>query len=349
MSLCGRQRAYTSWFLSVKCLCWFWGLFICSKGAALLDLGCRGTFLVSSHSHHFFLVHVIHLCCSCSNALRFTSDMHDPPKNRWMNHRCYLHCSCVKMRRMHHEYYLHYFYQINWKLSLAMLSRNWFNKMSVPSKSDMKAAIKEVRMSFSCFTRPDIISGSKAIEKSWDKTQGLIASSCRRSWSFTEVPLSQTISRNDVRCLGYMYICACGHCDTQEASKSFSSLKGLSRCLLIITVQLWKSDDSCNDVCVCALAIGYYVPLAVFLRETHPDSPPVCMIQVWCRLVAVRWEYSKPCHISQRPIWWSNRIIFMSMPMAWYTRERVSFATLFLLKCRFICPTFMIGQNDPRS
>eukprot|EP00960_Hanusia_phi_P042818 755723-Hanusia_phi.AAC.4 len=24
---------------------------------------------------------------------------------------------------------------------------------------------------------------------------------------------------------------------------------------------------------------GYYVPLAVYLRETHPDSPPVCMIQ----------------------------------------------------------------------
>ncbi|EKX51733.1 vacuolar sorting protein 23A [Guillardia theta CCMP2712] len=99
--------------------------------------------------------------------------------------------------------------------------------MSAPSKSDMKAAIKEVQRQL--------------------KSHGIkLKDSSRQAADALEVLQKFPYLRPSV---GMM----------SGSEQKFFKLEG--------TVQMFFNSN------------GYYVPLAVFLRETHPDSPPVCMIQ----------------------------------------------------------------------
>ena len=45
---------------------------------------------------------------------------------------------------------------------------------------------------------------------------------------------------------------------------------------------------------------GYYVPLAVYLRNDHPGSPPVCIIQVYTLSARVSAHVSVYAHSKRR-------------------------------------------------
>mmetsp|Transcript_30226 Transcript_30226/g.68367 ORF Transcript_30226/g.68367 Transcript_30226/m.68367 type:complete len:317 (+) Transcript_30226:56-1006(+) len=99
--------------------------------------------------------------------------------------------------------------------------------MSGPSKSDMKAAIKEVQRQLK----------NHGIKLKDSSRQAADALDVLQKFPYLR-PAIGTMSGSE---------------------QKFFKLEG--------TVQMFFNGN------------GYYVPLAVYLRETHPDSPPVCMIQ----------------------------------------------------------------------